>query len=84
MQMAAITTKRLLIGNLPDSAQTSAVEDIFKAIGRVLSINLVRNGFAFVEMSSADADQARRQLNGYRFDGRPMMIDEAHPRITRQ
>ena len=84
MQMAAVTTKRLLIGNLPDAAQTSAVEDIFKSVGRVLSVSLIRNGFAFVEMDSADADKACRQLNGFRLDGRPMMIDEAHPRrITR-
>jgi RNA recognition motif-containing protein len=60
------------------------VESIFKAVGRVVSINLIRNGFAFVEMTSADADRARRELNGYRYEGRPMMIDEAHPRhLTR-
>jgi RNA recognition motif-containing protein len=82
--MTTETTKRLLIGNLPDTAQTSAVESIFKAVGRVVSINLIRNGFAFVEMTSADADRARRELNGYRYEGRPMMIDEAHPRhLTR-
>jgi RNA recognition motif-containing protein len=49
-------------------------------VGRVLSVNVVRNGFAFVEMTSADADEARRQLHGYRFHGKPMTIDEAHPR----
>ena len=82
MQMTAITTKRLLIGNLPDTAEMSAVEDIFKGVGPVFSVNLIRNGFAFVVMTSADADKACRQLNGYRLDGRPMMIDEAHPRNT--
>jgi hypothetical protein len=36
-------------------------------------------------MTSADADKARQQLNGYRFNGKAMMIDEAHPRPnTRQ
>ena len=74
------STKKLLIGNLPESTQTAAVETLFSVIGRVLSVNVVRNGFAFVEMTSADADEARRQLNGYRFNGKPMMIDEAHPR----
>ena len=84
--MATVTsTKKLLIGNLPDSTQTAAVENLFKVVGRVLSVNMVRNGFAFVEMTSADADKARQQLNGYRFNGRPMTIDEAHPRpYTRQ
>jgi RNA recognition motif-containing protein len=74
------STKKLLIGNLPDSTQNAAVETLFSVIGRVLSVNVVRNGFAFVEMTSADADKARRQLNGYRINGKPMMIDEAHPR----
>ena len=84
MQMATATsTKKLLIGNLPDSTQNAAVENLFSVVGRVLSVNVVRNGFAFVEMTSADADKARQQLNGYRFNGRPMTIDEAHPRHSR-
>jgi RNA recognition motif-containing protein len=79
--MTTVTsTKKLLIGNLPDSTQNAAVENLFSVVGRVLSVNVVRNGFAFVEMTSADADKARHQLNGYRFNGKPMTIDEAHPR----
>ena len=81
MHMTTVTsTKKLLIGNLPDSTQNAAVENLFSGVGRVLSVNVVRNGFAFVEMTSADADKARQQLNGYRFNGKPMTIDEAHPR----
>ena len=81
----ATATKKLLVGNLPESTKTAAVENLFKVVGRVLSVNVVRNGFAFVEMTAADADKARRQLTGYRLDGRPMTIDEAHPRhSTRQ
>ena len=76
----ATATKKLLIGNLPDSTQTAAVEDLFKVVGRVLSVAVVRNGFAFVEMTAEDADKARHQLNGHRFNGKAMMIDEAHPR----
>jgi len=81
MQTSAITsTKKLLIGNLPESTKNSAVEDIFSVVGKVLSVNVVRNGFAFVEMTAEDADKARQQLNGYRLNGKPMTIDEAHPR----
>lgn len=79
----AASTKKLLIGNLPDSTQTAAVETLFSVVGRVLSVNMVRNGFAFVEMTADDADKARKQLNGYRFNGKPMTIDEAHPRLSR-
>ena len=81
IQMPATTaTKKLLIGNLPESTQTGAVENFFSAVGKVLSVAVVRNGFAFVEMTAEDADKARHQLNGHRFNGRAMMIDEAHPR----
>jgi RNA recognition motif-containing protein len=76
-------TKKLLIGNLPDSTETSAVENLFKVVGKVLSVAVVRNGFAFVEMTSDDADKARQQLNGHRINGKAMMIDEAHPRNSR-
>ncbi len=76
----ATATKKLLIGNLPDSTPTAAVEQIFSAVGKVLSVALVRDGFAFVEMTAADADKARHQLNGHRVNGKAMMIDEAHPR----
>ena len=76
----ATATKKLLIGNLPDSTQTAAVEKVFSVVGKVLSVAVVRNGFAFVEMTAEDADKARHQLNGHRFNGKTMMIDEAHPR----
>ena len=84
MQMAISSTKKLLIGNLADSTQTAAVEDLFSVVGRVLSVAVVRNGFAFVEMTAADADKARHQLNGHRLNGKAMMIEEAHPRSSRR
>ena len=59
---------------------SAAVEKVFSVIGKVLSIALVRGGFAFVEMTTADADKALHQLNGHRLDGKALMIDEAHPR----
>lgn len=79
---AAPLTKKLLIGNLSDKTANATLEDIFKAVGKVLSVAVVRNGFAFVEMTSADADKARRQLNGQTVDGKAMMIDEVHPRTA--
>ena len=76
-------TKKLLVGNLPDSTARSTVESIFRVVGPVLSVNVVRNGFAFVEMTASDADKARVQLNGYRLNGKPVIIDEAHPVSSR-
>ena len=80
--MQTASTKKLFIGNLPDSTHTGTVADLFNGIGRVLSVAVVRNGFAFVEMTADDADKARRQLNGHRLEGRAMMVDEAHPRAN--
>jgi RNA recognition motif-containing protein len=75
-----IARKKLLIGNLPDRTPRTDVERHFGVIGPVLSVALVRNGFGFVEMQSADADRACVQLNGRSFNGRPMLVEEAHPR----
>jgi len=73
------STKKLLIGNLPDRTPRATVETLFRGFGTVISVNMVRNGFAFVEMTAVDADKALRQLNGYRLEGKPVIIDEAHP-----
>ena len=80
MQTAAWTIKKLLIGNLPETAHSTAIEELFNKVGRVLSVAVLPHGFAFVEMKADDADKAVTQLNGYRWNGRVMLIDEAHPR----
>ena len=84
MQTAAVnsttSTKKLLIGNLPESTGSAAIENLFTPVGKVLSVSLLAHGFAFVEMTSADADRALTQLRGCRVDGKTMMLDEAHPR----
>jgi RNA recognition motif-containing protein len=83
MQTASVSTssvRKLLVGNLPDSTQISAVKDIFSPVGKVLSVSMLGHGFAFVEMTAADADRALTQLSGSQIDGRTMMLDEAHPR----
>ena len=79
MQSVA-ATKKLLIGNLPEAVHTTNIQDLFKNVGAVISIAVLPHGFAFVEMKAEDADRALTQLNGYRWDGRTMLIDEAHPR----
>ena len=78
---AAISSvKKLLVGNLPDSTRINALKDIFTPVGKVLSVSMLGHGFAFVEMTAADADRALSQLRGCQIDGRAMMLDEAHPR----
>jgi RNA recognition motif-containing protein len=86
MQTGTVTatalTKKLLVGNLPESTRSAAIENLFTPVGKVLSVSLLAHGFAFVEMTSDDADRALAQLRGCRVEGRAMTIDEAHPRIV--
>ena len=80
---------RLYVGNLPLSADESAVRSLFERNERkVQEINLITDdqtgqlrGFGFVQMGSReDADQAIRDLHGYELDGRQLNVNEAHGR----
>ncbi len=80
---------RLYVGNLPFSADESAVRSLFEQNERkVEEVKLITDrdtgrprGFGFVEMgSSEDADKAIRELNGYELDGRQLNVNEARER----
>ena len=75
----ATGVKKILIGNLPEAAHTTAIADLFSQFGDVLSVSVLNHGFAFVEMTADDAERALNELKGYRWSGKPMIIDEAHP-----
>jgi hypothetical protein len=78
IQSAPRTT--LLIGNLPDAAGVETVQGLFNGLGRVISITLLADGFAFADLSATDAERALIHLKGTRLNGKLVMIDEAHPR----
>ena len=80
---------RLYVGNLPFSAEESAVRALFEQNNRAVEeVKLITDrdtgrprGFGFVEMgSSEDADNAIRELNGYELDGRQLTVNEARER----
>ena len=80
---------RLYVGNLPFSADQSAVQSLFEQNNRsVTEVKLITDretgqprGFGFVEMgNSEDADKAIRELNGYELDGRALTVNEARER----
>ena len=84
--------KRLFIGNLPYSATTQAIMDIFAKFGKVIEANVITDkftgrskGFAFVEMEvDAEADKAVEELNGkFDMEGRKLVVNEARPREER-
>jgi RNA recognition motif-containing protein len=79
----------LYVGNLPFSADESAVRSLFEQNDRkVGEVKLITDrmsgrprGFGFVEMgSNEDADKAIRELNGYELDGRSLTVNEARER----
>jgi RNA recognition motif-containing protein len=79
----------LYVGNLPFSADESAVRSLFEQNERkVEEVKLITDretgrprGFGFVEMgNSEDADNAIRDLNGHELDGRQLNVNEARER----
>jgi cold-inducible RNA-binding protein len=78
---------KIYVGNLPFSADESAVRELFSQHGTVESVKIIMDrdtgrprGFAFVEMNNADASRAIQSLNGYAMGGRPLRVNEAQDR----
>jgi RNA recognition motif-containing protein len=72
---------------LPFTATEEAVRALFSKHGTVETISLISDrdtgqprGFAFVEMSNADASRAMQALNGVDFEGRALRVNEAQDR----
>jgi hypothetical protein len=80
-------SKRLYVGNLPFTTNETDLIELLGRIGKVDSLNLVRDretgrvrGFAFVEMANdAAARQAIEQLDGQDFGGRQLTVNKATP-----
>lgn len=78
----------IFVGNLSYQATSADLQAAFEAYGNVERVNVVTDrdtgqprGFAFVEMTDADAAQnAISQLNGAELHGRTMNVNEARPK----
>jgi len=83
--------KKLYVGNLSYSVDSSTLEQLFGAHGTVVSAQIISDrdtgrskGFGFVEMSSDDeATAAIAALNGQEHEGRALTVNEARPREDR-
>jgi RNA recognition motif-containing protein len=80
-------TKKMYVGNLAFQSTEDDIHKLFTQYGEVKSVNLITDrdtgrsrGFAFVEMSSEDAQAAMQNLDGTSFEGRNLKINEARPR----
>jgi cold-inducible RNA-binding protein len=75
---------KIYVGNLPFAATDTQIRTLFSEYGTVESIALPTDrdtgqprGFAFVEMSQADASRAIQSLNGKDMGGRALRVNEA-------
>ena len=82
--------KKIFVGNLPPTANTQRVTDLFSQFGTVRSIKLASDmfsgnckGFAFIEMEGHEARAAIAGLNGKDFDGRPLRVNFEMPKNAR-
>jgi RNA recognition motif-containing protein len=79
--------KSIYVGNLPWSATDADLQAKFAEFGTVLSARIVTDkfsgrsrGFGFVDMEDADAEKAIAGMNGYKWDGREITVNEARPK----
>ena len=83
--------KKLYVGNLSYSVDSSELEQLFTAHGQVVSAQSINDrdtgrskGFGFVEMANdAEAEAAIAALNGHEHGGRALTVNEARPREER-
>jgi RNA recognition motif-containing protein len=83
--------KKLYVGNLNYTIDSSTLEQLFTPHGQVVSAQVITDrdtgrskGFGFVEMSSdQEAQAAIAALNGQQHEGRALTVNEARPREDR-
>jgi len=88
--------KNIFVGNLPfrlaEADLTQNLRTLFEGFGAVDRVSIITDretgkprGFAFVEMTDEDAaEKAIAGLNGTEFEGRPLNVSEARPRMDRE
>lgn len=78
---------KIFVGNVPDSATSASIGELFAAYGKVERVALIIDqqtgkprGFGFVEMPAVDAIRAIEKLHGQEFQGRTLKVIEAQER----
>ena len=73
---------KLYVGNLSYSSTVEEIKELFAGFGEVRDVRVIAGkGFGFVDMSSpAEAEKAKKELNGSQFMGRTLTVDEARPK----
>ena len=84
-------SKRLFVGGLPYSINSSQLEEMFSKFGTVVSANVITDrdtgqskGFGFVDMENdKEADEAIEKLNDTDLEGKKIAVNVARPREER-
>ena len=80
-------SKSLYVGNLPWTVGEEELKQEFGKHGAVVSARVVMErdtgrsrGFGFVDVEDNDAEKIVNAMNGYAWNGRPIVVNEARPR----
>lgn len=78
----------IYVANISFKASDDELKELFEQHGEVTSAKIIMDkltnrsrGFGFVEMAdSTSAKQAISELNGYNFQGKELIVNEARPK----
>jgi len=82
-------SRRLCVRNLNRTITKESLKSLFSEIGLVESIEIVKEkgmdfaeGHGYIEMASeAEAQDAIQKLNDSSFEGRPIIVEQAGPKM---
>lgn len=82
----------IYVANIPFKSSDAELKELFEQYGEVDSARIVfdkltnrSRGFGFVEMNdTASAQEAINSLNGYSFQGKDLIVNEARPKADSQ
>ena len=83
-----INNAKIFVGNLPWSATSDQLQEIFSQFGAIKEATLISDrmtgrskGFGFVQMSTEEeANKAVEMFNGQELDGRELVVNIARPK----
>lgn len=76
---------KLYVGNLDYAVDETELKELFSNYGTVKYVKVIEGkGFGFVELETqAEAENAKKELNGTEFKGRTLRVDNARPQKNR-